>query len=267
MPIWTSNYKTVPQSFKNPGQGAFHFRDVKEAVEERAVTEHIWGQEETDLTLGGGLHKEGAARVMVTDEGTVSRGSDERVTSNTSRIGRVLVDLSKLSTFREQDGVPLDFINGGDYATQLVKKIQVESAEMAANGTPVDGADTALTQLMTVFDYDALVDIIQDQVLAGIKRYVTSPQVPNIADAGAASVREGWDDFLLTASAFEKLASTNVDEVSEITEESRTFNIFDSTDTDNTTQADTDSPTGDVVLETIEAVRIHGTTVTGAVYA
>lgn len=268
MPIWTSNYKTVPQSFKNPGQGAFHFRDFKEAVEERGAIEHIWGQPETDLSLAGGLHREGSARVMVQDEGTALRGTDERITADTQRIGRTEIDLELLTVRRQQDGENISITNAGDYTSQLRKTITVYGAEIDANGTPVAGTDPDQTLPFVVFDYDKFVDIYQDQgSINGVKRFILSPQVPNFAEAGDASVREGWENYLDTATAFEKQGAVNIDEVSEIATEARDWNIFDSTNDDNPTIVDLDSPTGDVTLHNIEAQEIYGTIVRGAVWA
>ncbi len=275
MPIWSDNYKNSPRDWKNPGEGAYNIRDFKEAVEERETREHVFGQDESTLTVNGGTHKEGSARVLVTDQGSGSRPAEERFTG-TTRPGRVVVDLTNLDpgAFREQDGVKLNDVTGLSYLNQTEKKIKVASTRLVSTtGIPVDASDPTETELVTVFDYDAFIDIIQDQVANGIKRFILSPQVPDIAEVGAPSVREGWQDFVDTASAFEKLSAVNVDETNTVMNEARNYNIFDVEDQDNPiTEFDDPSRINPIDLShnttenNVSADIVVGNKVYGAVY-
>lgn len=272
MAIWSTSYENQPRNFNNPGEGAYHFRDFKTAVRERISVEHIMGDDEQDLTDSvGGEHKEGSARALVTDEGSALRPTAERFTS-TEKIGRMEVDMTILDTLRTQDGDDLQNVAGYDYTDQLAKKIAVSCATiLGSSGVPTAPTDPTETELYTIFDYDKIVDIIQDQVVNGIKKYTLSPQVPNIAAAGSETVLKGWETFLETAEVAEKLASVNVDEAYATSLDGKTHNIFDADNVDNedNIQADSDSPSANssVVLESIHARDIYGTVIKGAVYA
>ena len=267
MAFWTNNYKNVPANFKNPGQGAYHLRDTKEAVEQRETREHIWGQPELDQSLPGGLHREGSARVFVTDEGTDNRGADEAVTAHSQRIGRVYVDLMKRTSKRQQDGVDLPNASGGDIAAQLKKTITVYSAQLDANNEPVDGVDPELTDPFVVFDYDAFVDIHQDQSINGIKDFTLSPQVPNYVKAGE-TVPEAWKDVIDTGTIAEKKGAVNIAESYVMLDDAKQFNNFDPDEPDNDdfTIIDEDAPEGLVMPLIIRATDIYATKLRGAVY-
>ena len=268
MPIWTNTYKTVPQSYKNPGQGAFHFRDLKEAVEERETPEHIWGQDETTLTLTGGLHKEGASRVFSKDGGESLRPTEERVSSNKTRIGRLTFDSTPLSTLRKQNDV-----NITNYKDQRTQKIQIEAMTIdGTTGIPVNAADpdaADAVELVTIYDRDTLVDREQDQTIDGIKKFDLHAQVPVIVESGE-TVHEAWEDYINTPPTTDlgSNAAVTIAETYELTEEARAFNIFDSDNDENTTIVDTSEDTyGKVVAAEIRSAYIYGTEVHGAVWA
>lgn len=276
MPIWNVNYKSVPQSFKNPGEGAWHFRDFKEAVEDRGDLEHIWGPDETGLAQGtvpGGTHREGAARITVADEGTVGRGNDERTASASGRIGQIVADMEILDMRRQQDGVDIDIVDGGlTTGAQLTKKLSVVTATLDVNGLPIDASDPTVNAVYDLFDYDRMVDIHQDQDVNGIKRFTLNPQVPNVAAAGSGSVEEGWKDYLDAPPATDGngLAAVNVSEAFEVFAGAKAFNIFDPTDPDNFDErvVDNDAPNGVGfrMPYDIYATTIYGYKVYGAVY-
>jgi len=269
MATWNSAYNLSPKNFKNPGEGAFHFRDLKGAINERGVRDHFWGDDEdSDNFWYGGVHKEGSGKITVTDGGSANR-DDGRVASASAAIGQMQVDMMPLGINREQNGEELQTLGTMDYTDQLVKKLVVTGQQFdGTTGAWVTPTDPTVTEVFDLFDYDRMMDIVQDQDVKGIKRFTHSPHVPNLADVGAPSVLEGWKDYLDTPPATDGsgLSPVNITEAYATVSASKVFNIFDSENDDNDTQEDLNSPTNKVVLDTIEAVRIHGTVITGAVY-
>lgn len=269
MATWNSAYELNPQNFKNPGEGAFHFRDLKVAVRERNETEHFWGEDEnTEKGWTGGVHKEGSAKVTVKDGGSSSR-TDGRTSTSDTMIGQIKIDINKLDLNRKQDGVNLQEVAGMDYTDQLTKKIEVTGQQFdGITGAWVDPTDPTKNEVFTIFDYDLMVDTVQDQTVKGVKKFEHRALVKNVAESGSTSVVEGWKDYIDTPPSTDPNAeaSINVTEAYGASILSRDHNIFDSEDSYNQTQADENSPTGFVVLAKIQSAEVYGTKVWGAVY-
>lgn len=82
---WSSSYKNSPQDIDNLSQGASEIRSTREAVEERAVVEHVWATG-SGSTEGG--HKQGSARAYYS---TVLTTPPSILGDNTAQSGRLRV--------------------------------------------------------------------------------------------------------------------------------------------------------------------------------
>lgn len=279
MATWTNTYELNPQNFKNPGEGAFHLRDVKEAVRERGERDHFWGDdgggdlgEDPTKDWYGGVHKEGSAKATVRDPGSALRGGVRALGSEVAT-GQIVMDMRLIgavgnpkATKRKQDGTDLDEVLGYTKKDQLNKVIQAVGAELDSDAVPVDGADPTDVESYTVIDYDELVDIIQDQVIKGIKKFSTNPQVPEIPGTGT-TLEERWKDYVEdnppTTDAT-GLAAPNVHESYDLQQVAKLWNRFDpSEDANEPTTVDILAPSGKVVNETIEVLSVYGTLVKG----
>ncbi len=275
MATWNSAYELSPQNFKNPGEGAFHFRDLKGAISERGVKEHFWGTDEDATKFWyGGVHKEGSAKATVTDGGSANRAAG-RTGSASAAIGQLQIDLSKRGLNRTQNGDDLQAVAGYDYTAQLEKNLTVTGQQFdGTTGAWTDPTDPTVTEVFELFNYDNMMDVIQDQAVKGIKQFTHSPHVPSLAAAGSASVMEGWEDYLTTPPSTDGsgLSPVNITETYTAIVSARDRNIFDVTDDTNNIIASTDtvnnpiSDTAETTSENISANIVFANKIYGAVY-
>lgn len=256
MATWNATFELLPRNGNNPGYGADAIRDLKGAIRERLDTEHIFGASETTTGKTGGLHREGSARAAVTDDAALPTDrADTRVSSTTSEIGQVVVDMSILETARTQDGDSLVALNG-NYDDQYTKTISLVIPELTTGGT----WDHDNTQLVAVFDAQAFMDLISDQTVRGVKLYVHSPEVPAV---GVQSTLDATSDHQYDTDDADKV--TTAAEIYFAIDDAKYQNLFDPDDIDNQDLVVV-GDNGSYVNRNIKANEIHGEALYGTVW-
>jgi len=235
---WTNEYMNQPRQGSNPGAIAQSVRTLKSAIFNRLFKEHYWGPEEGVIA---GKHKEGSTKVFIEDTESAQRITDGDRIASDGEIGRTRVNLT------ERNPVPksgdIDIIGDGIYE----------------NTIEVWDKDNTVVK---VFDPDDYVHRDWDLNITGRKVYTgENPEVQeDLSDTQYDDIMTGPEQLRADQKAVKRQG------IKIWTEEARTFNIFDSSDDDNTTIPDTNSPTLKVVTENIEAQSIYGTIVRGAVW-
>lgn len=82
---WSSSYKNSPADIDNLAQGAAEIRSTREAVEERATVEHVWGGGSGSTE---GAHRQGSGRCYYS---TVIGTPPTELGDNTQQSGRLRV--------------------------------------------------------------------------------------------------------------------------------------------------------------------------------
>lgn len=220
MAIWDNLYNSLPRQGYNPGYGAREFQGLKSRIVERMIVEHIFGEDEVDSGYTGGKHREGAARVSVQDgqEG-VSPRADYRINSLASLdVGRLNVDLRERGSALE--------VNGVAGVTDEALRYKVLSV--------VADFDDVAVEVVSLFDYDKLVNTTFDQTIAGTKTFSNHVLVPNVTTELATTLDT---DTLDPAEADEDLLNPlNIGQGRTQLKVARDMNIFDSTDAYNTVE-------------------------------
>lgn len=166
MGAWTLTYEGLPKNFNNPGYGASAIRSLKTSVRERGEIEHVWGQEEAELSVTGGTHKEGSARALVLDDSSATRPDEAKVL--TQEEGRIRVDFQELVSPRTQDGEEA-WAGRDPWLAERNLILDVIADEEGAINQP---------GWHTLFASDNYVDVTHDQNIDGVKEYTLSPRVP-----------------------------------------------------------------------------------------
>jgi hypothetical protein len=211
---WTNEYEAQPVGASNPGFISQSVRTLKTGVRERMTLEHFFGSTES---TSYGQHREGSARAYLLDEDTAAGVRADAVSSGAVLPGRIEVDMTVLTStdIPETDGVDVT-----DTDQLRDRKISVW-----------DKDDTKIT----VFEWNEVVHREWDLDITGRKRYTSeNPEVQEALDDTTYDAM----DAPTQARADEKAVKRSGIKV--WTEEARTWNIFDATDSDNdlTTTAD-----------------------------
>ncbi len=176
MSTWNSTFNIIPRNGNNPGYVAEQIRNLKTAIVEREDREHMFGPSETeddDYTATGGTHREGSARVMVTDG---LSDSDERVyyqnTNDPDAVGRLVVDMTVTDLDPEVDEETGTLADSYRYT----KSISVYMPTWSETG----GWDSDTITLTEVFKASEFMNVTFDQDISGVKNFLHSPTVPSV---------------------------------------------------------------------------------------
>ena len=214
MATWDVTFEAQPGDGFNPGGGAASIRELKTAISERLNRSHYWGSDES-TTQGeyGGQHKEGSARAFISDGSESGRTNQSTPTMASEAVGLVRIDVTPLegTARRRQGDEYLDDIAGYSTRDQARRTLEIVGTDPITD-TPA---------IITVFDYDKLVDIIANQTIEGIKTFISAP---------LSSETVVIDDDYDSADA-DKLVGAQ--EIHDWGEEGKYHNLYDPTDADN----------------------------------
>ena len=249
MAIWDDLYNSLPRQGYNPGYGAREFQGLKSRIVARISVGHIFGQDETDSGFTGGKHKEGSARVSVVDdlEGASPR-ADYRISAvATGDEGRVEMNLADRATNLKVNDV---FDDTNDVATRysIIKVV-------------ADLDDVGGTEVVSIFDYDRMMNLTYDQTISGTKTFGDHVLVPNVTTELATILDS---DTLDPAETGEDLLNPlNIGQGRTKIKVARDMNIFDASDAYNTIET-VDGL--DYTMHTINCQAVYARNIYGAVW-
>lgn len=242
---WNDLYESTPRQGYNPGYGAREFQTMKARVSERVSVEHIFGQNETDSGYSLGLHKEGSGRILVVDEGSASRDSLYRL-EVMSDVGRLKASVDeRASSLQIDDTDPI----APDYESDNYAKLQISSDILGDDSVAV----------VTLFDYDKMVNLTFDQSIGGLKEFSLKARVQDL-DSALASKTDN-NTAIVWTDVDDKRNVMPAEQLVDLISDAKEHNIFDSTDSynDNTTTVDGIVYTNeDIYAQTIRAQYVYG---------
>ncbi len=243
MATWNDLYESTPRQGYNPGYGAREFQTMKSRISDRISVEHIFGQNETDLTEGyAGAHKEGSARIFVADQGT--READSKVAA-IGEIGQLIATMTPITT-KQTNEIDSDSSSEANFAAKLSINAELENGTVA---------------LETLFDYEGLVNTSYDQNIGGMKEFTLLARVQDHREGGKLELEDINDTF----SAFTKVDDArnvlNAGELRELIADSKNWNLFDNTKDYNAPVLHTDGKyytPHDIHVNSVHAKNVYG---------
>jgi len=254
MPTWNDAYEATPRQGYNPGYGAREFQTMKARISDRLDIDHIFGENETLATgvLGeslSGFHKEGSARISVTDG---NQGDSTRALSrisNTVQPGRIFLDVStkEIVDYYEVDEVA-DSVNREAIRDNIISVV----AELVS-GTP---------SVETIFDYDAMVNRTYDQTIGGIKEFTLKARTADVTSTDLEKDDEAT--ALSTLTNDEKKDMVNMGQLRQLLVEAKEHNILTTDDVYNTVDDTVDGI--DYTAHNIQVNAVYAKNVYGATW-
>lgn len=177
---WDSTYESTPLNGDDPGEGALELRTVKGEISKRGSTEHYWGPDEENLAPRLGAHKEGSARVTVTDE-YAGGANREDPSANLTNTGSITINYTDKATSEQIDGEDAPAPPTSD-TKDITLKVR----------TYDDSAGTAVTA--EIYDKSRFLNLLYDQIIGGRKEFQLNPKVPQnpAIDVGGSPYGLDW---------------------------------------------------------------------------
>lgn len=244
MGTWNNLYESTPRQGYNPGYGAREFQGLKARTAERVSVEHIFGQNETDSTYNMGIHKEGSGRILVVDEGSSSR-EDLYKLLVMGDVGRLKATLNERpSSLQIDDDNPV----APNYESDNYAKIDISTDILGDE-------DVAIVSL---FDYDRMVNKTFDESIGGIKEFTLKARVQDhlMSELIKDDIEAAFD--LLTPEDVKNVL--NLDQLRTIVAQARDHNLFfpDSYNVDTVNEDGIDYVNETIQVNTVRAQNVYG---------